>query len=84
MNTSGVVICPCCGQSVYIDYDDEDGFSLNSYNYRKILEEKINEAKMRNEILEKLCGSKRDTMDYLLNNLKQCCCGEKSDGRKKN
>ena len=80
MNTSGVVICPCCGQSVYVDYDDEEGFSLNSYNYRKVLEEKINEAKTRNEILGKLFGLKYDTMDYLLNNLKQCCCGEKSNG----
>lgn len=73
MNVREILNCPCCGEEIIVNYSDTYGFSLdNSYLLQK-LTEKANTAQ-QDDIMLKLCGTQRDRMDYLLNNLSQCCC----------
>lgn len=78
MNTTGLIVCPCCGDRLVVSYDEISGFSINKLYLSQKLEEKVNAAK-QNAMILKLQAEQQKRMGYLLNNLTQCCCDIKGD-----
>lgn len=73
MITNGLITCPCCGERLIVSYDEISGFSIDKLYLLQKLNEKVNAAK-QNEMMLKLQATQQERMDYLLNNLSQCCC----------
>lgn len=73
MNTTGIITCPCCGEKVIVRYDDVSGFSIDSVYFSQKLNGKLNAIRQENIAL-KLQATQQERMDYLLNNISQCCC----------
>ena len=60
--SSGLISCPCCGQVVYVTYNDLIGFSASLPIF--------NSQEIQNQILSQQCCNIQDTLTRQLEQVK--------------